>query len=156
MALLRTARLAGGIADPPGTGRADGRPVSPDHLLTPEMRDGFGVLAYTCPAGKRAVVRHVSGSIIAADLGLGANFQCYIMADAVNGFFVAIMWFTEGRNHRDWTGHCVMNPGETLHMYVNPAPSSFYFQASGAEMDLPTARVRPSIDRSSGRPTEER
>lgn len=137
MALLRTARLAGGIVDPPVWAALDANSPSSDHLLSPETRDGFGVQVFACPAGKRAVLRHISGSVTAADLGLGANFQCYVMTDAVNGFFVAIMWFTEGRNHRDWVGHCVMNPGETLHVYVNPAPSVYYYQASGALMDLP-------------------
>lgn len=131
MALLRTARIAAGSF----IGAAE------EFTDTREPIPRAPQLGYIVPPGKRAVIRHIDAAIDAVDIDQDdpGNCQLYVTTSSGLTFYLAYLWFIR-TNYVNWSGHCVLNPSDRLYAFGSKPFSFLSYQASGAILDIPSAR----------------
>jgi hypothetical protein len=129
MAVLRTSRIAAGAL------YAAARQPTAELPPGATPRD-LTKLAYVVPAGKRAIVRHVTASINVVDLLGDANMQVYVNFGAGNGFYIVKQRF-ENVQSINWAGQCVLDVGDQLFVYVSGTAEALFYQITGAILDLP-------------------
>lgn len=104
-------------------------------------REGYGAQVYTVPAGHRAIVRHIDAAINNADMSSLANFQCYVLTNQAQYFYICYRYYEESRNSIAWNGHCVLNANERVYVYTEFGLATgeiFFYHLSGALMPVPS------------------
>jgi hypothetical protein len=140
MAVIRTNRLVvGEIVD---LSPLSSEPWDAGGKVSPLGFSGVrrpGQDVWTCPAGKRAILRHLDLSTIIAPIGgFDQVGECWAFIGAGGTAYTMIFgahWLASNLSAH-WTGTCVFFPGDTL--WVEGTQARLGYQASGAILDDPS------------------